>query len=556
MASVNAKSADIARTLKLEKRMESYTTPNAYLTFKDHKENFPHKIACRLINPAKSDIGRVSKQLLQMITEETRASTNVQQWRSTGVVIDWFNGLANKSSLKFFKFDIVSFYPSITRKLLEKSLAFASQCCRISESDKNIILHACESFLFKDGAPWTKKSTQNNFDVTMGSYDGAEVCELVGLFLLNKLTNNSRLFGISEVGLYRDDGLAVFQGSGPQADSTRKKIESLFKEESLQITVEANMTATDYLDVFFNLGNGSHRPYRKPNDSPSYIHTQSNHPPTIINQLPKMIEKRLSTLSSSREIFDENKGPYQAALVKSGYKEILNYVAPPEQPQKRKRTRNILWFNPPFNRNVKTNVGKKFLRLIDKHFPAGSELHKYFNRATIKVSYSTTKNMKTMIDKHNKYVLGPSKEKSNGVSGCNCRKKQECPIPDNCLQKSVVYKAVVKGGPTDMIYYGLTEDTFKTRWNAHKSSFKHEKQKSKTKLSNYVWKLKGENKPHEVEWSIKARAFPYKSGSKHCDLCLVEKTTIALADQKFALNSRSEIMSKCRHKNKYCLNKF
>ena len=58
---------------------------------------------------------------------------------------------------------------------------------------------------FEEGFPSLSKSS---FDVTMGSYDGAEVCEFVGLFILNGLSNE---YGKESIGLYRDDGLAIFK---------------------------------------------------------------------------------------------------------------------------------------------------------------------------------------------------------------------------------------------------------------------------------------------------------------------------------------------------------
>ena len=67
----------------------------------------------------------------------------------------------------------------------------------------------------------------------MGSYDGTEVCELVGLYLLDRL---SSLISRDQIGLYRDDGLAVvYQPSGPTLDRLRKDIISLFKSEGLYI---------------------------------------------------------------------------------------------------------------------------------------------------------------------------------------------------------------------------------------------------------------------------------------------------------------------------------
>ena len=126
----------------------------------------------------------------------------------------------------------------------------------------------------------------------MGSYDGAEICELVGLYLLNQL---STVIDKSSVGLYRDDGLAAINNAnGPKLDRIRKDIIALFKEEGLPITIETNFTKTDFLDVSFNLATKKYFPFRKANNTPLYINAFSNHPPTTIKQLPKMISKRIS----------------------------------------------------------------------------------------------------------------------------------------------------------------------------------------------------------------------------------------------------------------------
>ena len=97
------------------------------------------------------------------------------------------------------------------------------------------------------------------FDVTMGSYDGAEICELVGLYLLNQL---STVIDKSSVGLYRDDGLAAINNAnGPKLDRIRKDIIALFKEEGLSITIETNLIETDFLDVTFNLATKKYFPF-------------------------------------------------------------------------------------------------------------------------------------------------------------------------------------------------------------------------------------------------------------------------------------------------------
>ena len=107
-----------------------------------------------------------------------RANTKLNQWRSTADVIAWFNTLENKFS--FIVFDVVDFYPSISENLLSQALNYASQFIGISQQQINIIMHSRKSFLFK-------RNNANMFDVAMGSYDGAEICELIGLFILVKL---------------------------------------------------------------------------------------------------------------------------------------------------------------------------------------------------------------------------------------------------------------------------------------------------------------------------------------------------------------------------------
>ena len=451
---------------------------------------------------------------------------------------------------------MVEFYPSISKEILENAISFANKHRKISEEDRAIIFQARESFLFINKEPWIKRGNQGRFDVPMGSYDGAEVCELVGLYMLDKLTGANGPFKKDEIGIYRDDGLAAIQGSGTRVNSLSKEVTALFKKEKLRITVDVNITTTDYLDVMFNLKTDSYRPYRKPNDWPVFMHMESSHPPGTKDQMAKNTYSRISMLSSDETIFNEEIGIYQDALVNSGYTAKPSYQPPKDKQSGRIRRRNILWFNPPFSANVKTNVAAIFLKMVDKHFPVGSNLRRYFNRSTIKVSYSTTKNMKAHVAKHNRQVLNPIPEEM-ASSGCNCQDKKACPMNGNCEQKSIVYQADVSNskGQT-MTYYGLTGDTFKKRYYNHTSSFRHEKYKGSTTLSKYIWKLKSEGTPASIKWSIKASAFGYTCGAKYCDLCLVEKTTIALADPITTLNRRSEIMSKCRHKNKFLLKNY
>ena len=104
------------------------------------------------------------------------------------------------------------------------------------------------------GCSWSKRNSDNTFDVTMGSYEGAEVCELIGLFILNTLQDR---FG-KDVGLYRDDGLAVINTrSGRLCDRERKELAAVFDNLRLKITAQTNQLRTNFLDLVFDLNNGS-----------------------------------------------------------------------------------------------------------------------------------------------------------------------------------------------------------------------------------------------------------------------------------------------------------
>ena len=150
-----------------------------------------------------------------------------------------------------------------------------------------------------------KKEGNPLFDVTMRSCNGAEVCELVGNYLLGKV---APLISAKNIGLCGDNGLAVIhQANGPKMDRIRKDIIALFKSEGLSITIDTNLIETDFLDVLFSLEMEKIFPYRKPSNIPPYIHSESNHLPSIIKQLPSMINKRISNLSCNEHEFNKAK---------------------------------------------------------------------------------------------------------------------------------------------------------------------------------------------------------------------------------------------------------
>jgi len=275
----------------------------------------------------------------------------------------------------------------------------------------------------------------------MGSFDGAETCELVGCYILSLLTEK---YG-NGIGLYRDDGLSAFNKSLQEIEKIKKDICKIFRDNDLKITVEANLTKVNFLDVTLDL------------------HKQSNHPPSILRNIPESINKRLSEISSDKDCFDMAKGAYQDALNKSGYKYNLSFKKPTSGVPRKciNRQRNILWFNPPYSQNVETKVGKSFLQLIDQCFPKTNPLHKIFNRNTLKLSYSCISHVKTIISSHNKAQLNkPSNQSDEIDNNCNCRNKNTCPLEGNCNIRNIIYQAEVETPQTKETYIGLCDTTF------------------------------------------------------------------------------------------------
>ena len=556
LGKVNKEAKSIVTTLGIADRVEQYAQQPAFITLKDHKDNFESHPKCRLINPAKSALGAISKNHLDKVNSQLRHLLQVNQWRNTDEVINWFKKIPNKPSSRFIKFDIAEFYPSISEQLLRKAINFAkSQSCNLDHDAVDVIMHSRKCFLFeRNGSIWVKKENED-FDVTMGSYDGAEICELVGLFLLNEMTT---VLGPNKVGLYRDDGLCCLQGMpGPELERTKKLICQLFKDHGLKITIESNLLVTEFLDVMLDLKGNKYYPFRKPNSKPQYIHTQSNHPPSIIKQIPRMISERISGRSCNKSEFERAAPDYNKALEESGHKERLTFTTTPETRRKTRR-RNKIWFNPPFNLDVKSSIGKDFFRLLDKHFPDHHRYHKLFNRNSVKLSYSCMPNMEAIIKSHNAHVqkLSEQTDASTNTRMCSCRNKNDCPLDGQCLKSSIVYKATVKKASGDVSYLGISETPFKDRYYNHTKAFKNRVYETDTELSKLIWELKDKKQDHRISWEIAASTSALRSGGGRCDLCTTEKLLIIMAAPGSIINKRDEIVSKCRHQNKFILKRF
>ena len=350
---------------------------------------------------------------------------------------------------------MVDFYPSIYEDLLVKSITFAKIHTDINDEAIETVFNAWKTLLFSGSNVWVKQPV-DTFDVVLGSSYGVKVCEFVGLYLLDQL---GKVLGKKNVGLYRDDGLAVIKsGSGPATERTRKKITKLFQQHSLPITSECNLKRTDFFDVYFDLEIGTYCPYREPNDVSLYINTISNQLLIIKKRLPQTIAHRLSELSCSEEMLSKAAPKYKQALRISSFNENINYINhsttyTSKNKKKRKRSRKIIWFNSLFSDSVTTNIVKELFSLLAKHFSPNIRLHKIINKQNVKLSYSCLPNMKGIIANHNKRVLNKSTSE---------------------VQKNIIFKASVDIRNVKAVtYYGCCETDFKVRYYNHIQSFKN-----------------------------------------------------------------------------------
>ena len=390
---------------------------------------------------------------------------------------------------------------------------------------------------------------------------------MVGLYLLHKVKD----LNVS-LGCFLDDWLGYSRLTPRQTDLVRKKIIKIFQENGLKIEINVNKKIADFLDITLDMESDSYRPFTKPNHQPVYVNKQSNHPPSILRNIPISVNDRLSRLSSSKEMFESVVAPYQKALDESGYNHKLEFTdmssSLTSAPGKSKnRSRRITYFNPPFSLNVQSNVGKEFLDII-RNFPKNNVLSKIVNPSSIKVSYRTSKNMDSELARHNNKIL-ETKDDMLPKPRCNCQAalRNDCPLPGYCTAQCVVYRALVTSGdPTTpkahevQTYTGLTENYIKKRIKKHYYDIKNfnpnDPENQGTRLSRHCGQLRLDGKPYTIEWSIlceTGHAFSPTTGI--CKLCLTEKYLIMFNPADASLNLRSEFFSHCRHKERHLLAK-
>ena len=168
-----------------------------------------------------------------------------------------------------------------------------------------------------------------------------------------------------------------------------------------------------------------------------------------------MVSRRISDISCNKEYLDNAAHAYNNALKSSGFNENIEFTLTP--PSKRNRNRKIIWFNLPSTVNVKTNIGRIFLRLIDKHFPRYHKCGSLFNRNNIKISYCFMPNMASVIQ--SQYTILLKDPAPTDIKQCSCHQKPVGPLDKKCLSGYLVYNASVDrlNNNETKHYYGTCE---------------------------------------------------------------------------------------------------
>ena len=162
-AQINSDTAKFANKLRIKDSLGKLKEKCAYILFKDHKKNFQSKKLTSLVNPAKIELGLVSKDLIQNITSRILSNSRYDLWRNSLDTIDWLVNIKNKNSITFIQLDIIDFYPSITRELLLKSKNHTCEYTDICDEEIEILTACKKSILTDNWRTWVKKLMQTTW---------------------------------------------------------------------------------------------------------------------------------------------------------------------------------------------------------------------------------------------------------------------------------------------------------------------------------------------------------------------------------------------------------
>ena len=138
---------------------------------------------------------------------------------------------------------------------------------------------------------------------------------------------------------------------------------------------------------------------------------------------------------------------------------------------------------------------------MNTHFPRNHPLHKICNQNNVKLSYSCTSNMASIISGHNKNLLQNNPANQAQSNRRNCWQNTTCPLNGKCCSSSLVYKASIttkENAIPEKHYYGLCETTFKTRYNNHTHSFRDKKKQNCIELSKLYRNLTSAGKKPKI----------------------------------------------------------
>ena len=139
---------DICKFSSKLHRLGKFKMKDAYIIFKDHKPNFKNKLQSRLINPSKTELGKISKNIIQNIIINGRKTSNSNLWKNSNVTNECFKKIKNKSKAPFTQFNIIDSYPSITKNILIDSISYARKYVEITEQYEMILV--CRKTVFKN----------------------------------------------------------------------------------------------------------------------------------------------------------------------------------------------------------------------------------------------------------------------------------------------------------------------------------------------------------------------------------------------------------------------
>ena len=159
--SINMEAKYITKSISLGNRIECQAKTPAFITLKDHKDNFRTSHPCRLIDLCKSKLGKVSKNILEKANCALIHSLQENQWRNTDSVITWFSSIKQKTWCTFIQLDIMEFYPLITENILDMTIGFPQEHNIFTEKDLRIVKHCRKSLLCANNEPWKKKNIES-----------------------------------------------------------------------------------------------------------------------------------------------------------------------------------------------------------------------------------------------------------------------------------------------------------------------------------------------------------------------------------------------------------